>query len=76
MVPAVPATGEARAGDVPRRRFFIVAVSEDEGGEIRGVVEAVRSGRKEPFAGLDMLGSVVGALFRRARDEDRTGRKR
>jgi len=55
------------------RRFFIVSVSEEPDGELHGVVEAVRSGRKERFQGLDTLGPVVGALFRRLRD-DETGR--
>ena len=56
------------------RRFFIVSVSEDATGELHGVVEAVRSGRKERFQGLDALvGPVVAALFRRLRG-DETGR--
>jgi hypothetical protein len=55
------------------RRFFIVSVSEDEVRRLHGVVEAVRSGRKERFQGLDTLGLVVGAMFRRLRD-DETGR--
>ena len=52
------------------RRFFIVSVSEGEGGELLGVVEAVRSGRKERFQGLDALGPVIGALLRHLRDDD------
>jgi hypothetical protein len=55
------------------RRFFIVSVSEDEGGKLHGVVEAVRSGRKERFQGLDTLGPLVGAMFQSLRD-DETGR--
>jgi hypothetical protein len=45
-------------------------VSEDADRALHGVVEAVRSGRKERFQGLDALGSVVGALHRRLRDDD------
>jgi hypothetical protein len=51
------------------RRFFIVSVSEDAQGGLHGMVEAVRSGRKERFQGLDALGPVVGALFRRLRED-------
>jgi hypothetical protein len=50
-------------------------VSESAEGGLAGVVEAVRSGRKERFAGLDTLGSVVGELFQRLRGDDRTGRE-
>jgi hypothetical protein len=56
------------------RRLFIVSVSEDASGELHGVVQAVRSERKERFQGLDTLGVVVGALFRRLQ-ADLTGRE-
>ena len=62
--------GGFRPGAERPRRFFIVSVSEDATGELHGVVEAVRSGRKERFQGLDTLGSVVGAMFRRLRDNE------
>jgi hypothetical protein len=51
------------------RRSFVVSVSEDEKGELGGVVEAVRTGRKERFRGLETLGSVIEAMFRRLRGE-------
>jgi hypothetical protein len=66
-------SGDPRPDGERLRRFFIVSVSEGAVGELHGVVEAVRSGRKERFQGLDALGPVVGALFRRLRD-DETGR--
>jgi hypothetical protein len=71
-LPARPA-GDSRPDAERLRRFFIVSVSEDATGELHGVVEAVRSGRKERFQGLDALGPVVGAMFRRLRG-DETGR--
>jgi hypothetical protein len=51
------------------RRSFVVSVSEDADGVLVGVVEAVRTGRKEPFRGVETLGPVVEALFRRLRGE-------
>jgi hypothetical protein len=78
-VGAAAAIPEGAAADHGRdaagpRRLFVVSVSEDPGGELQGVVEAVRSGRKERFQGLDTLGAVVGALFRRLRDDVTKGR--
>jgi len=64
---AVAAGGEAQ----PVRRSFVVTVSEDERGQLGGVVEAVRTGRKERFRGLETLGSVIEAMFRRLRREGR-----
>ena len=63
--PATPAGGEAQ----PVRRSFVVSVSEDEKGELGGVVEAVRTGRKERFRGLESLGPLIEAMFRRLRGE-------
>jgi hypothetical protein len=71
-----PAGGMTDADAEPRRRFFIVSVSETDGGEARGVVEAVRSGWKERFQGLDELGLVVGALLRRLGREEPHGSNR
>jgi hypothetical protein len=68
-LPDRPARGPPPDAGRPRR-FFIVSVSEDVMGALHGVVEAVRSGRKERFQGLDTLGPVVGALFRRLRDDE------
>ncbi len=65
-----PAGGDTPADPETRRRLFVVSVSEDESGAVHGVVEAVRTGRKERFQGVDTLGAVVGALFRRLREED------
>lgn len=69
--------GGATAGPRPDaeglRRFFIVSVREDATGELHGVVEAVRTGRKERFQGLDTLGPVVGALFQRLRADGQGG---
>jgi hypothetical protein len=52
-----------------RRQIFIVSVS-DEGGDLRGVVEAVRSGWKERFRGLDALAPVIAAMLGRLRRDD------
>lgn len=52
-----------------RRQIFIVSVN-DEGGDLRGVVEAVRSGWKERFRGLDALAPVVAAMLGRLRRDD------
>lgn len=59
----------------PVRRSFVVSVSEDEKGQLGGVVEAVRTGRKERFQGLESLGPVIGAMFRQLRGEGREVRR-
>jgi hypothetical protein len=64
---AVPVGGEVQ----PVRRSFVVMVSEDERGRLGGVVEAVRTGRKERFQGLETLGPVIEAMFWRLRGEGR-----
>ena len=53
-----------------RRQIFIVSVSEQGGGDVHGVVEAVRSGWKERFRGLDALGPAVAEILGRLRRED------
>jgi hypothetical protein len=62
------AASDANAAS-PVRRSFVVSVSEDADGALVGVVEAVRTGRKERFRGLETLGSVIEAMFRRLRGE-------
>ncbi len=70
--PVTPDGGTAAGGEAhPVRRTFVVTVSEDAQGELGGVVEAVRSGRKERFRGRETLGGVIEAMFRRLRAEGR-----
>jgi len=68
--PAGPASGAAGGEAASVRRSFVVSVSEDATGQLGGVVEAVRTGRKERFRGLESLGPVIEAMFRRLRGED------
>ena len=63
---AAPAAPVGRETE-PVRRFFIVSVSEDATGGLHGLVETVRTGRKERFQGLETLGPVIGAMFERLR---------
>ena len=73
---ATPDRARAAGGETqPVRRSFVVSVSEDETGELEGVVEAVRTGRKERFRGLESLGLVIAAMFRRLRGEGREVRR-
>jgi len=38
---------------------FIVRATRDRGGRLRGIVERVKTGAKEPFTGADGLGGVI-----------------
>ena len=42
---------------------FIVRVSRDKGGGLFGIVEHVRTGRKERFERLEAMGGVIAALM-------------
>jgi len=48
------------------RRTFVVSLVQDEAGGHHGVVELVRTGRKERFEGLAALGTVMAAMLRAA----------
>jgi hypothetical protein len=41
---------------------FIVRIFVDEGGDIRGVVEQVRTGRKEPILAVEDIGRVIAVM--------------
>jgi hypothetical protein len=41
---------------------FIVRVFVDEGGAIRGVVEQVRTGRKEPIHAIEDISRVIAVM--------------
>ena len=42
---------------------FIVRVSMDEAGRLAGIVEHVRTGRKERFDRLEAIGGVIASLL-------------
>jgi hypothetical protein len=42
---------------------FVVRVSRDEAGRVRGVVERVRTGHKERFDGLDDIAAIIRRLL-------------
>jgi hypothetical protein len=69
--------GPAVAGDEAWRRTpdggalpmtFIVRVGANEAGGVVGVVEHVRTGRKERFAGVEAISNVIAALMRAVSD--------
>ena len=43
---------------------FIVRASRDRGGRLRGTVERVKTGAKEPFTRADDLGSLIERMLR------------
>jgi hypothetical protein len=49
---------------------FIVRITRDATGRLRGTVERVRTGEKERFTGADSIGVVVERML----DDDRQGR--
>jgi hypothetical protein len=58
--------------DGPRRSTFVVRVDRDDHGNVRGVIERVRTGEKEWFRGLEAIGAVIARMMeaerRSARD--------
>lgn len=51
---------------------FIVRITRDPGGGLRGTVERVRTGEKERFTGADGIGEVVERML----DDDPQARQR
>ena len=47
------------------RPSFIVSMTKDEAGVLHGMVEAVPTGRTEPFRGLETLGAFIETMFPR-----------
>ena len=47
---------------------FIVRVGANEVGEVVGVIEHVRTGRKERFDGVEAISGVIAALMRAVSD--------
>jgi len=45
---------------------FVVRVSRDRGGRLRGIVERVKTGAKAPFTGADALAEVIDRMVRGA----------
>lgn len=50
---------------------FIVRIFVDEGGDIRGVVEQVRTGRKEPIHAVADVSRVIAVVVAAERSEGR-----
>jgi hypothetical protein len=48
--------------DGPRRNSFIVRVEQDDTGNVRGVIERVGTGEKEPFRHLDAIGDLIARM--------------
>ena len=48
---------------------FIVRIRQDDTGRLSGIVEQVRTGRKERFDGLEALGPLIGQMASRRPDE-------
>jgi hypothetical protein len=60
---------------------FVVRVERDAKGAVRGIVERVRTGVKEPFSGTDAIGTLIGRMIEteavdRARSLRRGGQAR
>ena len=47
---------------------FVVRVSRDRQGRLRGVVERIKTGEKRPFTGAESLGAVVERMLATATD--------
>ena len=45
------------------RVSFLVRVSLDQAGEVRGVIERVATGAKEPFTGADAIGPAIARML-------------
>jgi hypothetical protein len=43
---------------------FIVRAARDRGGRLRGVVERVKTGEREPFARAEDLGTLIERMLR------------
>ena len=77
-------TGAPNGGDVtdppgekpPRSRTFIVRVSENERGILTGVVEHLRTGRKERFDDLESIARVIASLLSRPDSAEGDGKAR
>jgi hypothetical protein len=50
------------AGVASKSMTFIVRIFVDEGGAISGVVEQVRTGRKEPIHAIEDVSCVIAAM--------------
>jgi hypothetical protein len=46
----------------PRRSSFIVRLDRDDKGAVSGVIERVRTGKKEPFRGFEAIGGVIARM--------------
>jgi hypothetical protein len=58
-------SGEASAPVVT----FIVRAMRDRHGRLRGIVERVKTGAKEPFTGADDLGGLIEKMLRVEKEE-------
>jgi hypothetical protein len=47
----------------PRRSTFVVRIDQDDGGDVTGVIERVRTGEKEPFRGLESIGGLIARML-------------
>jgi len=52
---------------------FIVRATRDRGGRLRGIVERVKTGAKEPFTGAEGLGGLIERML--GADERQTRRE-
>jgi hypothetical protein len=56
---------------------FVVRIERDAQGAVRGVVERVRTGAKEPFRGIETIGALIGRMIEtEAADIRRASRRR
>lgn len=46
-----------------RRSTFVVRIDRDDGGNVTGVIERVRTGEKEPFRGLESIGGLIARML-------------
>jgi len=54
-------------------RSFIVRVSRDASGEIRGIIELVATGAKETFTSIDAVGRVIARMLHDLGETDKAG---
>lgn len=60
----------AIAGGEGEQAVFIVRVTRHPAGQVNGVVERVRTGEKERFAGMEEIGPILAEMLVRDRRKD------
>jgi hypothetical protein len=62
--PTEHAMSKGRPIGDPRRSTFVVRIDRDDRGDVRGVIEHVRTGETEPFRGLEAIGCVIAGMMK------------